>query len=275
MTAIRAADGHISGFLGIARDITEGRKIELLKNEFVSTVSHELRTPLTSIRGSLGLVLGALGTDLTGQIKGLLQIAYNNSDRLSRLINDILDVEKIESGKMEFNLQRQPLSPLLQQSIDGTKEFANQFDVKIDLLDDAQGAEIETDADRFIQVMVNLLSNAAKFSPTGETVVVRAERHGGMVRISVSDNGKGIPVEFQSRIFEKFAQADSSDSRAKSGTGLGLSITKAIVEKMNGLIGFETKSGFGTTFHVDFPETATGIGPDRRTQWSERLRNAG
>lgn len=275
MTAIRGDGGEISGYLGIARDITEGRKVERIKSEFVSTVSHELRTPLTSIRGSLGLVLGALGADLTGQVKGLIQIAHNNADRLSRLINDILDVEKIESGKMEFKLHRQALAPLLQQSIDGINDFAHQFNVTIELMDDAPGAEIETDSDRFIQVMVNLMSNAAKFSPSGERVVVRAERHGGTVRVSVCDKGKGIPAEFQGRIFEKFAQADSSDSRAKGGTGLGLSITKAIVEKMNGLIGFDTLAGGGTTFHVDFPEAAANAGSDRRTQWGERLRNAG
>jgi PAS domain S-box-containing protein len=273
MTAIRGDGGQISGYLGIARDITEGRKVERLKNEFVSTVSHELRTPLTSIRGSLGLVLGALGGELSGQVKGLLQIAHNNADRLSRLINDILDVEKIESGKMEFKLQSQPLLPLLQQSIDGVKEFATQFNVTIALMDNAHGVEIETDSDRFIQIMVNLLSNAAKFSPSNESIMVRAERHGRMVRVSVSDKGKGIPVQFQNRIFEKFAQADSSDTRAKSGTGLGLSITKAIVEKMNGSIGFDTQSNVGTTFYVDFPESAGGA--TRRTQWGERLRNAG
>jgi signal transduction histidine kinase len=176
---------------------------------------------------------------------------------------------------MEFKLQRQPLTPLLQQSIDGTKDFAFQFNVTIELMDNALGAEVEADSDRFIQVMVNLLSNAAKFSPADECVVVTAERHGGMVRVSVSDRGKGIPVEFQSRIFEKFAQADSSDSRAKNGTGLGLSITKAIVEKMNGLISFDTRSGFGTTFFVDFPEATVGTGVDQRMQWGERLRNAG
>lgn len=274
MTAIRGDRGQISGYLAIARDITEGRKVARLKSEFVATVSHELRTPLTSIRGSLGLVLGAMGADLPGQTKGLLQIAQNNVDRLSRLINDILDVEKIESGKMEFKLQRQPLAPLLQQSIDSIIDFAHQFNVTIELTDDAPGAAIETDSDRFIQIMVNLMSNAAKFSPAGDRVVVKAERHGGLVRVSVCDKGKGIPVEFQGRIFEKFAQADSSDSRAKGGTGLGLSITKSIVEKMNGLIGFDTTPGCGTTFHVDFPEAA-GAGADRRRLWGERLRNAG
>ncbi len=176
---------------------------------------------------------------------------------------------------MEFNLQRQPLAPLLQQSIDSIIDFAHQFNVTIELTDDAPGAAIETDSDRFIQIMVNLMSNAAKFSPAGDRVVVKAERHGGLVRVSVCDKGKGIPVEFQGRIFEKFAQADLSDSRAKGGTGLGLSITKAIVEKMNGLIGFDTTPGRGTTFHVDFPEAAAGAGADRRKLWGERLRNAG
>ena len=270
MTAICGADARISGYLLIIRDITELRKVDRLKSEFVSTVSHELRTPLTSIRGSLGLVLGTLSSGLSTQVKGLLQIAQNNADRLGRLINDILDVEKIQSGKMEFKLQRQPIRPLLEQAIDSTKEFARQFNVTYELIDKAVGAEIHVDTDRFIQVIVNLLSNAAKFSPAQDTVSITAERHGRTVRISVDDHGKGISDEFHSRIFEKFAQADSSDSRQKSGTGLGLSIAKAIVEKMNGLIGFESRAGHGTTFFVDFPEmTAIPVAPQdaQRTAW--------
>jgi PAS domain S-box-containing protein len=271
MTAIRA-NGHISGYLGIARDITERRKVERLKSDFVSTVSHELRTPLTSIRGSLGLVLGALGGNLSAQVRGLLQIAHNNADRLGRLINDILDVEKIESGKMDFNAQRQPLTPLLQQAIDGTRDYAREFCVTFELFNKAPDAVVDVDADRFIQVMVNLLSNAVKFSPPTKPVTIGAESHGGTVRITVMDRGKGIPADFQGRIFERFAQADSSDSRQKGGTGLGLAISKSLVEKMNGLIGFDTREGFGTTFYVDLPDQ-TAVA-DRDLSWSRTLRRA-
>lgn len=255
MTAIHA-NGQISGYLCIARDITERRKVERLKNEFVSTVSHELRTPLTSIRGSLGLVLGALGSNLPAQVRGLLQIAHNNADRLGRLINDILDVEKIESGKMDFKSQRQQLAPLLQQAIDSVKDYANQYMVNFELFNKAPDAEVNVDADRFIQVMVNLLSNAAKFSPPNKPVTISVESHGGTVRISVADRGKGIPAEFQNRIFGRFAQADASDSRQKGGTGLGLNITKSLIEKMNGLIGFDSVEDVGTTFYVDLPDFA-------------------
>lgn len=253
VTAIRGAAGEISGFLGIASDITERKKVERLKTEFISTVSHELRTPLTSIRGSLGLVLGGVGGEVAAQAKELLSVANKNAERLSRLINDILDIEKIESGKMEFKVQRQPLVPLLQQALESTRDFARQFNVSVTLSNAVPNEDVNVDGDRFIQVMVNLLSNAVKFSPANSTVAVTAAVHGHVVRISVADHGKGIPLEFQSRVFEKFAQADSSDTRAKSGTGLGLSITKAIVERLGGIITFETREGLGTTFHVDLP----------------------
>lgn len=259
VTAIPGSSGEPSGFIGIATDITERKKIERLKAEFISTVSHELRTPLTSIRGSIGLVLGGVAGDIQGQAKELLNVANKNAERLSRLINDILDIEKIESGKMEFNLQRQPLAALLQQAVESTRDFARQFNVTVTLSNLIPGEEVNVDGDRFIQVMINLLSNAAKFSPPNSTVSVTAEHQGDMLRISVSDKGKGIPAAFQSRVFEKFAQADSSDSRAKSGTGLGLSITKAIVERLGGVITFDTKEGLGTTFHVDLPTLASDV----------------
>jgi PAS domain S-box-containing protein len=257
VTAIPGSTGEVTGFIGIASDITERKKIERLKAEFISTVSHELRTPLTSIRGALGLVLGGLTGDIPGQAKELLNVANKNAERLSRLINDILDIEKIESGKMEFKLQRQFLAPLLQQAVESIQDFARQFNVTVTVSNMIPDQEINVDGDRFIQVMVNLLSNAAKFSPPNSAVSVTAERRGGILRVSVSDRGKGIPFEFQSRVFEKFGQADSSDSRAKSGTGLGLSITKVIVEKLGGVISFDTKEGLGTTFHVDLPGMAS------------------
>lgn len=253
VTAIRGKDEKIKGYIGMTKDISDRRKIERLKSEFISTVSHELRTPLTSIRGSLGLVLGGITGELAPQSRELLNVANNNAERLSRLINDILDIEKIESGKLEFKLQPQFLATLLQQAVDGTRDYAHPYNVTLDLVNHAPEARVNVDADRFIQVMVNLLSNAAKFSPRDHSVTVAAEHRGDRVRVSVADHGKGIPAEFQSHIFEKFAQADSSDTRAKSGTGLGLSITKAIVERMGGTIGFVTQEEFGTTFYVDLP----------------------
>ncbi|HEY4134009.1 MAG TPA: response regulator [Alphaproteobacteria bacterium] len=253
VSLVRNSEGEVLGFLGIASDITERKNVERLKNEFISTVSHELRTPLTSIRGSLGLVLGGIAGEVTAQGKSLLDIAHKNAERLGRLINDILDIEKIESGKMEFQMKRQPLAPLLRQSIESTADYGRQHDVSFHLADEAPGVEVEVDSDRFMQVMANLLSNAAKFSPEGGTVEVTAVLVGKAVRISVADKGKGIPAEFRDRIFQKFAQADSSDTRQKGGTGLGLSITKAMMEHMGGSVGFDSVVDRGTTFFVDLP----------------------
>ena len=258
INAIHNNEGLIQGFLIIASDITERKKIERLKNEFISTVSHELRTPLTSIRGSLGLVLGGVAGQLTAQGKSLIDIAHKNAERLGRLINDILDIEKIESGKMEFQMKRQPLAPLLKQAVESTADYGVQYGVTFNLCDEAHGVTIDIDGDRLIQVMANLLSNAAKFSPKDGVVEVAAVLTGRNVRITVADKGKGIPAEFHDRIFQKFAQADSSDTRQKGGTGLGLSIVKAMVEHMGGHVGFESAPDQGTTFFVDLPAANAG-----------------
>lgn len=259
VAAVHDSDRRITGFLTIAGDISERKKIERLKTEFISTVSHELRTPLTSIRGSLGLILGGVLGEIPAQAKGLLVIANKNVERLSRLINDILDTEKIESGKMDFQIKQQRLAPLLQQAMEGIIDYGRQFDVVFDLHNQAPDCEAAVDSDRFLQVMANLMSNAAKFSPPGGTVDITVNRQGPAIRISVIDKGKGIPADFHDRVFEKFAQADGSDTKQKSGTGLGLSITKSIVEKMAGTISFESEEENGTTFHVDFPENGIAV----------------
>ena len=245
-------------FIGIVRDISESKKIERMKNEFVSTVSHELRTPLTSIRGSLGLLIGGAAGEIPAPARQLLGIAHNNCERLVRLINDILDVEKIESGHIRFNMGIHSLMALVRQAIEATQSFALQFQVQFRLQPPDAGDVlcVLADPDRLVQVIVNLLSNAAKFSPAGGTVEVIVKPQGASVRLSVIDHGCGIAQEFRSRIFEKFAQADASDSRQKTGTGLGLSITRAIVEKLGGRIGFESEPGSGSEFFVDLPLAA-------------------
>jgi len=240
-------------FTGIVRDITERVRTERMKSEFISTVSHELRTPLTSIRGALGLLAGGLAGALPAQVKTLIDIAHKNSERLIRLVNDILDMEKIEAGKMEFALAPTRLIPLLHQAIEGNRAYAEQFGVVYELADVLPEVDVNLDADRWQQVLSNLLSNAAKFSPAGDRVILSATSDGERVRITVSDHGSGIPAQFQSQIFEKFSQADSSDTRKKGGTGLGLSITKAIVEQMGGCIGFESQPDVLTAFWVEFP----------------------
>lgn len=254
--ALAVSEMAVSGtqmFTGIVRDITVQKQAEKIKNEFVSTVSHELRTPLTSIKGSLGLIQsGAIG-ELPDKLKSMLDIAYSNSDRLVRLINDILDIEKIEAGKMDFQMAPLDLGPLLEQAIEANKGYGEEHGVSFVLSSDLPEARIEGDHSRLMQVLANLLSNAAKFSPDGSNVDVRLEQHEGNFRVSVTDNGPGIPEEFQDKIFGKFSQADSSDTRQKGGTGLGLNITQAIMEQHGGSIGFETEVGKGTTFFFNLP----------------------
>jgi len=243
-------------YSGIIRDITERRRVEKMKNEFISTVSHELRTPLTSIRGSLGLITGGAVGELPEQASNMLDIASNNTERLLLLINDILDIQKIESGQMSFKFQNIKLMPLIEKALADNIGYAEQHGVSFEISQDLE-ARIFADPDRLGQVMSNLLSNAAKFSPDGETIEVSVAHHQDRVRISVSDHGPGIPESFHSKLFEKFTQSDSSDTRQKGGTGLGLNITRAIVEKHGGHISFVTKEGIGTTFFVDLPTLTT------------------
>lgn len=240
--------------LMIISDITDRKRVDRLKNEFISMVSHELRTPLTSIRGSLGLIAGGTAGKVSAQAQSLVDIAYKNSERLIRLINDILDIEKIESGKMMFDVKPIELMPLLVQALQANCAYGHQFGVEFALENEVPGVRVKADPDRLTQVITNLLSNAAKFSPRGSTVDIGVTRHDSSVRVSISDHGTGVPEEFRGRIFQKFAQADSSNTRQKGGTGLGLSISKAIVERLGGTIGYQTAPETGTTFYFDLPE---------------------
>jgi PAS domain S-box-containing protein len=251
LNPIRTGDDLL--VLSVIFDFSERKRIERLKDEFVSTVSHELRTPLTSIAGSLGLLSGGAGGALPTAAAHLIDIAHNNSQRLVRLINDILDVEKIESGHTVFKFRRLAVRPLLEQMIEGSRGYAESFQVQV-LLDRAEVAgEVYVDADRLAQIVTNLLSNAIKFSPRNGEILVRVEQSDEKVRIAVRDHGPGIPHEFRPRIFEKFAQADGSDTRQKGGTGLGLSIVKQIVTRLGGTVGYDDAVGGGTIFHLDLP----------------------
>lgn len=240
-------------FTGMLRDITERKEVERMKNEFVSVVSHELRTPLTSIVGSLGLVAGGVAGELPEQARALIGIAHNNSERLVRLINDILDIEKIESGKMQFRPQVLSLLRLLEQALLANQGYAAKFGVRLALAPGAPEAMVLANPDRLVQVMTNFLSNAIKYSPRDGTVEVNLSCRGGGLRVEVADHGPGIPEEFRSRIFGKFAQADSSDTRITGGSGLGLSISKAIIEKSGGKIGYVSEIGRGATFWFELP----------------------
>jgi PAS domain S-box-containing protein len=252
VTPIRKND-EIAGAVIIFNDITERKKVEQIKNEFISTVSHELRTPLTSVRGSLGLLVGGAGGALPYQAQTLVDIANKNTERLLLLINDILDIEKIESGKMVYHYKLLNLYEFLEAAIQANYAYGQQFDVNFIITQCPEQISVYADADRLMQVMNNLLSNAAKFSTPGAQVELSAVRRMQKVRISITDNGKGIPQNFQKHIFEKFAQADASDTRALSGTGLGLSISKAIVEQHGGRIDFISRVNIGTTFFFDLP----------------------
>ena len=249
-----AEEGKVLGFYSLGTDITELKRIDRMKTEFVSTVSHELRTPLTSIRGALGLIAGGVAGPLPEAAKTLVDIAKNNCERLIRLINDILDNEKIESGKMRLDSQVADIGKLVRQAVVAIEGFAGQHQVQVLLQAPDEPLQVRLDSDRIIQVLTNLLSNAVKFSSPKSAVQVKITRVAKGVRVDVTDHGPGIPEEFRSRIFQKFSQADSSDTRQKGGTGLGLNISRMLVEKMGGHIGFSSQAGAGATFFFEMPE---------------------
>ena len=234
-------------------DISERKRNERLKNEFISTISHELRTPLTALNGVLALLANHTLGPINEQQQKMLQMAQNNSQRLVLLINDLLDMEKLMAGKLEVSLQPQALLPLLQQAIDDNHNYAKQHGVELVLLPCASQPWVEVDTLRFSQVLANLLSNAAKFSNPGAKVWLEAEQQGRQIFIHVRDQGRGIQPEFQPRIFEKFAQEDSSDTRSKGGTGLGLAISKELIELMHGQIGFSSIPNQQTDFYLVLP----------------------
>lgn len=236
-------------------DIVKLRELDRLKADFVSTVSHELRTPLTSMRGALGLLLSGKMGELPARGRDLLQIAMTNTERLIRLINDILDIEKIDAGKVSMRRERLRLRPVVESTLTGLEAFARDARVTLRLVSDAD-VEVFGDADRLVQVFTNLVSNAVKFSPPGATVDVSIVPSGDAVSVQVRDRGPGIPEEFAPRIFGRFQQAEDAGSRRSGGTGLGLSIAKSIVELHGGHIGFEPAPVRGTIFWVSLPALA-------------------
>lgn len=253
ISAVRESNGNLIGYLGLARDISDRRRAEKLKSEFVATVSHELRTPLTSITGALGLITGGALGEIPAKVKALLDIAYKNSKGLTRLINDLLDIEKLANSKLHFDLQPHALLDLLVQSIENNRPFGDQHQVRFELGLCSAALQVNVDAMRLQQVMANLLSNAAKFSPPGGVVNIDVQERGTAVRVTVTDHGCGVPMEFRDHIFEKFSQADSSDSRQLGGTGLGLAISKELIEQMHGTIDFESQEGDGASFYFELP----------------------
>jgi PAS domain S-box-containing protein len=235
------------------RDVTAQLEAERMKKEFTSTLSHELRTPLTSIIGSLQLINSGVMGEVDNEVGELTLVAERNGQRLLDLINDILDIEKIESGKLNLAPEVMPVDELVREAMVLNKAFGERFKVRFESHGDAPERKVLADRKRLLQVMTNLLSNAAKFSPEGAVVEITTPDAGPSVRIAVHDRGSGIPEAFRTRIFGRFTQADSTATRQKGGTGLGLAICKRLVELMHGRIGFEDRPGGGTTFWFELP----------------------
>lgn len=251
LTEFNTQEGQ--SYLANILDVSERREVERLKKEFVSTVSHELRTPLTSIRGSLTLLnVGALGS-LPEQAKKVVNIAERNTIRLIGLINDILDIEKLESGKMDMVFAEVDIASVLERSSESVKAFADQNGVVLEMVPSA--SKVFADGDRLVQVLVNLMSNACKFSPKGATVTVAVEEIPNWIEVKVIDRGRGIPEKFRGLLFQRFQQVEASDAKRKGGTGLGLAICKGIVEAHGGTIGVESEEGKGSVFWFRIPPT--------------------
>ncbi|MGE5640203.1 MAG: ATP-binding protein [Clostridia bacterium] len=257
VTPLVNPEGKVIALIAQGQDVTRQLEAERLKKEFTSTLSHELRTPLTSIIGSLQLINSGVLGDLSQDVAELTAVAERNDTRLLDLINDLLDIEKIESGKLTLVPEVFKLGELVREAIVLNKAFGERFKVRFELqggpADSATDRAVHADRKRLLQIMTNLLSNAAKFSPEGGSVDVTLEERGTVLRVSVHDRGPGIPDNFRSRIFGRFAQADSGTARQKGGTGLGLAISKRLVEMMQGRIGFDPRPGGGTSFWFELP----------------------
>jgi PAS domain S-box-containing protein len=263
----RGDDGLATRITGTNADISARKAVEDLKNDFIGTVSHELRTPLTAVIGSLSLLKEEYGGSLDSDAGQFLDMAYQNSERLAALVNDILDLEKIESGRLELRIERVELGAFLERALAMNAPYAEKHGTRFTLDPVEPGIAVCADADRLLQVVTNLLSNAAKYSPDGEPVTITARSFDDRARVEVTDRGPGVPAEFQSRLFTRFAQAESG---GKGGTGLGLAISKAMVEAMLGTIGYENGADRGATFFFELPLAAGDVATAERRRLDRR-----
>jgi len=224
-----------------------------VKSQFVSVVSHELRTPLTSINGALGLLrTGAYDND-PAKARNILEIAHKNSIRLSALINDLLDLQKIESGQMTYNFDEIDLASIVEECIGSMETFAQTYGISFEFTPPEEMVVVLADRDRLHQVLDNLMSNAVKFSRRGERVILRIVTETDRILVEVEDHGIGIPPESREKVFGRFTQVDSSDRRSHGGTGLGLNIAQEIMAAHGGTVNYKSKLGEGSTFVIDFP----------------------
>ncbi len=251
VTALRGGDNDLAGYLMIAADLSDRHAMRKMKDEFVSVVSHELRTPLTSIKGALGLLARGVTGALPPKADEMAQIALTNADRLSRLVDDILDLQRIESGRIAIDMRTCDIADLMRQSVESVHLVAEGEGITI-AISPCQGS-IRADQERMVQAFVNLLGNAIKFSRRGGRIEFAAERTGSIVVFRVRDEGRGIPKDKLETIFERFEQVDASDAREKGGTGLGLAICRSIVEQHGGRVWAESELGRGSTFCVQLP----------------------
>ena len=247
------ADGALVGMC-VCRDLSLSQRIEHMKHEFVSMVSHELRTPLTSLRGSLALLADGTIEGLPDDARRLLRLASDNSERLVHLVNDILDFEKLRAGALRLDIEELDLADAAQQAIDAIEGMARQAEVVLRVLPTEAAFPVQADPARLVQVLGNLLSNAIKYSPRHGTVLVILTRRSEWARLTVRDQGPGVPAEFAPRLFEPFEQARDPRQRKQGGTGLGLAISRALMEMMQGSIGLETApAGEGARFWIELP----------------------
>jgi PAS domain S-box-containing protein len=255
MTVGLVGTGEGVFFSVFLHDVSERKEVERMKNEFVATVSHELRTPLTAISASLSLLADGMAGELPPDAQGLVGVANASSERLVRLIGDVLDIQKMEAGQMDYRFENLALLPVVEAAVAAMDSFAAQAGVRLafEAGECAAGLHADIDRDRITQVLTNLLSNAIKFSHDAGEVLTFLDGDADRLRITVADHGAGIPAAFRERIFQRFAQADGADSRRNGGTGLGLSICKTIVEEHGGRIWFESEEGKGTSFFVELP----------------------
>jgi len=253
LTPLVDEEENVTSVVLQGRDITHQRESERMRSEFTSTLSHELRTPLTSILGSLQLLRSGVLGELDKDQDEVTEIAERNGQRLLDLINEVLDIEKIESGRVVLVPETVEVEEFVPDSVRLNQGFADRFTVALKMVGEVPKVKVRGDRKRLMQIMTNLLSNAAKFSPPNETVEVRCAVKNGRVRLVVADRGPGIPEAFRGKIFGRFAQADSTDSRIKGGTGLGLAICKRLIEMMQGRIGFNPREDGGTEFWFELP----------------------